>query len=898
MPPQAKGFCRVSLFEAEFNNFVPGFTPPLVHATVCFGVQDYEQKMTTPPLPGNALNWTKTYEFQAYNPYDILCIRFVNNKDEVLLGKTTLQVGESSGGNSGDLWVPIMGVGNAETAVIGRLHLWWLYCVSTESNLFATPADALEPVPLEEFEITKLNNNISRLVTHICNLLTPFWYWMDTCMWKSPPETMFWILYLYCSVFVFDTVFRSTLPGLMLAGMTLSYYNKRRAHSANEKEEDTSATMVNNTDQGDIISRLQAQKEMLRSTQIWCGWISDHLDFLSDVYHWRDYSTAFAVTKVLGVWVFALMFLPVPSFRYFFYFGMMYMYVVYPASWNFPNLYAKYSPGILIGIAVQKALAIKESESFRKLTAALKRSETSALASTLGGDVSPDTVMTYQQFVKLMESRGIAQGGRGLVRRLSDVGALSGGNQGGQKGMGGAEMQRLGKLIVTVNSVLNVDKSSDRYITVKVRDQEFRTKTTKTTILQNSSIMFGETFTFNEMYETRADIKFELWEYSLIGKDKSIARATFPCTALVRDRLHDERIEFVNSKGRSCGQLEVKMCAQGFGIQEGGHSSGGGGGGITGAQNTKSGASGKVVFEIGNLRVCLERGWELKAMDTGGTSDPFVELRVGDQLRKSRIIKSTLNPEWNETFFFENVTPQHVLALHMYDWDAIGHNDSMGSASIMLSSLTVGEPTKKTLAVIRDKEVMGKISVEIYIENKSSGNPNVTRPAAVSLVSGASPLSPKGGGGGITPQHPTALTQPQFGAAQQQQAIPSVPANTRVKLSVVVKEASLGLKPDEGLQGFFVRVRLGSSKFKTHPWIQTSHPMWNERFTVEGIVPSTTTMEAELWASSGLVAKVTLMTMEAMMPTSHGNTKDTVLDLVPMVPSILSARIKMGVYLA
>ncbi len=151
-------------------------------------------------------------------------------------------------------------------------------------------------------------------------------------------------------------------------------------------------------------------------------------------------------------------------------------------------------------------------------------------------------------------------------------------------------------------------------MTVKIRETEFKTKTSKTTLMQASSITYNECFTFPEMYESKADVRFELWEYSLLGKDKFIGRATYPCSALVRDYLADEKLQFVTAKGKFSGTLECKLCAQGFGQ-----------GRMVDASSPAGKGNGKV-FELGTLRVLVLRGWDLKAMDPNGTTGGVCNL--------------------------------------------------------------------------------------------------------------------------------------------------------------------------------------------------------------------------------------------------------------------------------
>ena len=70
------------------------------------------------------------------------------------------------------------------------------------------------------------------------------------------------------------------------------------------------------------------------------------------------------------------------------------------------------------------------------------------------------------------------------------------------------------------------------------------------------------------------------------------------------------------------------------------------------------------------LRVVIVNGINLPAMDTGGTSDPYCRLEVGNQAVKSKTIHKTLNPNWNETFTFNVHDPsREALKIFMYDYD-------------------------------------------------------------------------------------------------------------------------------------------------------------------------------------------------------------------------------------
>lgn len=43
---------------------------------------------------------------------------------------------------------------------------------------------------------------------------------------------------------------------------------------------------------------------------------------------------------------------------------------------------------------------------------------------------------------------------------------------------------------------------------------------------------------------------------------------------------------------------------------------------------------------------------KIRGADVGGSSDPFCKVKLGPFKAKTRVLKKTLDPEWNETFIF------------------------------------------------------------------------------------------------------------------------------------------------------------------------------------------------------------------------------------------------------
>ena len=111
---------------------------------------------------------------------------------------------------------------------------------------------------------------------------------------------------------------------------------------------------------------------------------------------------------------------------------------------------------------------------------------------------------------------------------------------------------------------------------------------------------------------------------------------------------------------------------------------------------------------VGVLRVHLKRGAGLKAADLNGFSDPYVKVLSGGQQKKTKIIKKTLNPEWNEAVDLAGSFDDFVksgLLLKVMDWDRVGFDDPLGDLPVQLdwlhtqSHLDFAErlPTKGTM---------------------------------------------------------------------------------------------------------------------------------------------------------------------------------------------------------
>uniref|UniRef100_A0A3B1JLR3 Synaptotagmin Va n=1 Tax=Astyanax mexicanus TaxID=7994 RepID=A0A3B1JLR3_ASTMX len=100
----------------------------------------------------------------------------------------------------------------------------------------------------------------------------------------------------------------------------------------------------------------------------------------------------------------------------------------------------------------------------------------------------------------------------------------------------------------------------------------------------------------------------------------------------------------------------------------------------------------------GKLTVCIMEAKNLKKMDVGGLSDPFVKVVLqhnGKRLKKKKttVKQNTLNPYFNESFSFEipfaQIQKIQVL-ITVYDYDKLGSNDAIGKCWIGYGASGVG----------------------------------------------------------------------------------------------------------------------------------------------------------------------------------------------------------------
>lgn len=99
----------------------------------------------------------------------------------------------------------------------------------------------------------------------------------------------------------------------------------------------------------------------------------------------------------------------------------------------------------------------------------------------------------------------------------------------------------------------------------------------------------------------------------------------------------------------------------------------------------------------GTLHVTIVKATRLQDLDWIGKTDPYVKFWVGAAKPEQTSTKNNcVEPVWNETKSFSNVTANQTLNIEMYD-DDIGRDEKLGTATVALNDLVINEPKELTL---------------------------------------------------------------------------------------------------------------------------------------------------------------------------------------------------------
>uniref|UniRef100_A0A0D9ZYI9 Uncharacterized protein n=1 Tax=Oryza glumipatula TaxID=40148 RepID=A0A0D9ZYI9_9ORYZ len=130
---------------------------------------------------------------------------------------------------------------------------------------------------------------------------------------------------------------------------------------------------------------------------------------------------------------------------------------------------------------------------------------------------------------------------------------------------------------------------------------------------------------------------------------------------------------------------------------------------------------------VGLIKVDIRRGTNLAVRDVM-SSDPYVMLNLGHQTMKTKVIKNTLNPVWNERLMLSIPHPVPPLKLQVFDKDTFSSDDRMGDVEVDIQPL---------IAAAREHESSAAIASSVEVTKLlASDDGTLARDSVISVVDG------------------------------------------------------------------------------------------------------------------------------------------------------------------
>uniref|UniRef100_A0A8C0FAH7 Synaptotagmin 8 n=1 Tax=Bubo bubo TaxID=30461 RepID=A0A8C0FAH7_BUBBB len=126
--------------------------------------------------------------------------------------------------------------------------------------------------------------------------------------------------------------------------------------------------------------------------------------------------------------------------------------------------------------------------------------------------------------------------------------------------------------------------------------------------------------------------------------------------------------------------------------------------------------------------VGVKQAAELKAMDSGGTSDPYVIVYLTSDMKKryeTKVYRKTLNPVFNENFTFQvpqAEVPDSTLVMQIYDFNRFAKHDIIGEVRLPLASVNLQHVIEQwsDLVAASKEEQLGEICFSLrYVPSTS-----------------------------------------------------------------------------------------------------------------------------------------------------------------------------------
>ena len=90
--------------------------------------------------------------------------------------------------------------------------------------------------------------------------------------------------------------------------------------------------------------------------------------------------------------------------------------------------------------------------------------------------------------------------------------------------------------------------------------------------------------------------------------------------------------------------------------------------------------------------------------------DPFVVVSFSKKVFRTRVIRHSLNPQWDEKMLFHvrRYESAFKVQLTVCDWDKLSSNDHVGDASFDIAQLVADAPKKDEATGLYPTEISGE----------------------------------------------------------------------------------------------------------------------------------------------------------------------------------------------
>lgn len=109
--------------------------------------------------------------------------------------------------------------------------------------------------------------------------------------------------------------------------------------------------------------------------------------------------------------------------------------------------------------------------------------------------------------------------------------------------------------------------------------------------------------------------------------------------------------------------------------------------------------------------VTVHEASNLAIADSNGFSDPYCQVRVGTEHKRTKFISKTLNPKWHQTITVDVYEGAVEVVLLVYDHDRFSKDEFLGEVVIPLSRL-MEEPVAGTEPLQSNQNFSNGISVK------------------------------------------------------------------------------------------------------------------------------------------------------------------------------------------